>query len=395
MALQGEGEADGEAPAVLDGTSTAAVMSRWRIVIEDGMNEAKCQFFWKYQLRVYDIYNMPAGPVEVTVASIIFLNFLMQCVQRQIIPEHDMLLDVEGKSDMVSEFNESVGTNFDRAQSIFNFIFLIELLVNMYGSWYKTFWSGPNKTWNMFDCVVVGLGTLDLCNVPLPGPLKMLRMLRAFRIFRLFRFVQPLREMIDSLVAAAAGVSYALVVLFIIMCIFSVLAVDFFSGLYSDCKDVPQHLSKDPEGVRITPRGLCFGEDYYGDFFSSLYTMFQILTGESWSEAAVRPIINYFSVREEYTKAVCFAIFFMVYIVVSSFVLLNVFVAILLDSLNDAKVPEAGADGADDQKPADDPQKPESKGLSTSEVADFRDAVVRQVAAMVEEVDKATRRLGK
>lgn len=124
--------------------------------------------------------------------------------------------------------------------------------------------------------------------------------------------------------------------------------------------------------------------------------MFQILTGESWSEAAVRPIINYFSAREEYTTAVCFAIFFILYIVISSFVLLNVFVAILLDSLNDAKTnAEAGADGADDQKTAADPQTPGSKGLNISEVADFRDAVVRQVAAMVEEVDKATRRLGK
>jgi len=232
----------------------------------------------------------------------------------------------------------------------------------------------------------------------------MLRMLRAFRIFRLFRFVPSLRQMIDSLIGAAAGVSYALVVLLIIMCIFSVLSVDFFSGLYSDCKestseDPPRGRDQDPEGVRITSRDLCFGADYYGDFLSSLYTMFQILTGESWSEAAVRPILNYFSSREMYKEAVFFASFFMVYIVVSSFVLLNVFVAILLDSLSEAqanepaKPSEAGADGADDQKPLD-PQKTEHRSLDASEVAGFRETIVTQVAAMVKEVDKATQRLG-
>jgi len=361
------------------------------------MNEAKyCPWFWKYQLKVYDFYHKLQ--VEITVATFIFLNFFMQCVQRQIIPAHDMLLADEGRSE--TAFNQTAGAYFDKAQSIFNLIFLIELLVNMYGSWYEDFFRGPSWNWNLFDCVVVGLGTLDLCNVPLPGPLKMLRMLRAFRIFRLFRFVPSLRQMIDSLIGAAAGVSYALVVLLIIMCIFSVLAVDFFSGLYADCKessarDPPLGQSQDPEAVRITSRDLCFGADYYGDFLSSLYTMFQILTGESWSEAAVRPIINYFSSRGRYKEAVFFASFFMLYIIVASFVLLNVFVAILLDSLNavaePAKPIQADADAADDPSPAGDPQKAD---LNTSEVATFRETVVAQVAAMVEKVDKATKRLG-
>jgi len=113
---------------------------------------------------VYDFYHQIE--VEITVATIIFLNFLMQCLQRQIIPEHDMLLADEGESD----HEAIVGAYFDNAQSVFNLVFIIELLVNMYGSWYTIFWTGPSKYWNMFDCVVVGLGTLDLCNVPLPGP---------------------------------------------------------------------------------------------------------------------------------------------------------------------------------------------------------------------------------
>ena len=40
-----------------------------------------------------------------------------------------------------------------------------------------------------------------------------------------------------------------------------------------------------------TMRSLCYGDEYYGTFFRSLFTLFQVLTGESWSEVVARPVI--------------------------------------------------------------------------------------------------------
>merc|ERR1719352_31854 len=37
----------------------------------------------------------------------------------------------------------------------------------------------------------------------------------------------------------------------------------------------------------LTARGFYYGQEYYGTFFRALYTLFQVLTGESWSEAVV------------------------------------------------------------------------------------------------------------
>ena len=41
----------------------------------------------------------------------------------------------------------------------------------------------------------------------------------------------------------------------------------------------------------LTARGLPYGYEYFGSFTKAYYTMWQILTGESWSEAVVRPIV--------------------------------------------------------------------------------------------------------
>ena len=40
----------------------------------------------------------------------------------------------------------------------------------------------------------------------------------------------------------------------------------------------------------VTGRGQCFGTEYFGTFFRSWYTLFQVLTTESWAEAIGRPI---------------------------------------------------------------------------------------------------------
>merc|ERR1719478_1298683 len=156
----------------------------------------------------------------------------------------------------------------------------------MYGSWMRKFFK---SAWNCFDLLVVSIDVLDLCRLPLPGPLKLVRMLRAFRVFRLFGRVESLRSILVMIHFAIPGVISAFILNFIVLCIYAVLSVDFFKDIHKDC-----HEFDPPKELAITPRGLCFGQDYYGSFLRALYTLFQVLTGESWSEAAVRPVLHYF-----------------------------------------------------------------------------------------------------
>ena len=36
---------------------------------------------------------------------------------------------------------------------------------------------------------------------------------------------------------------------------------------------------------------MCYGFEYYGTFTRAWFTLFQALTGESWSEAIARPVL--------------------------------------------------------------------------------------------------------
>ena len=163
---------------------------------------------------------------------------------------------------------------------------------------YKNFFRGG---WNIFDSLIVFLGTVSLielaCDIEiLPPSLGLLRPFRAFRVFRLFKRVPSLAKIMSSLAKAVPGVANAFLIMVIIMCIYAILAVEFFSdfgneGSYITFQDhksrgIEAAWSLDVNGVilenrtvsSMTARGFTFGEEYYGTFMRALYTLFQVLT---------------------------------------------------------------------------------------------------------------------
>merc|ERR1712007_43993 len=153
---------------------------------------------------------------------------------------------------------------------------------------------------------------------------------RAFRIFRLFRRVESMRRVVASILHGVPGVLNAFLINFTLICIYAVLAVDFFGFVYDQCKE---ENFEGPAAMK-TARDKCWGYDYYGSFTRSLYTMFQVLTGESWSEAAARPALTYFLDQDDYLWVFVTYCFFYSFVIINSFVLLNVVVAVLMDGMN-------------------------------------------------------------
>jgi len=288
---------------------------------------------WKFQDKVKACYY--SNNVQIIIATLILVHFMIQCIEKEVDPTGLKYAHV-----------------WMRIGDVFNVIFTIELAFNMYGSWLRPF---CRSGWNIFDTMVVAIGILDLVRAPLPDQLTMIRMLRAFRVFRLFNRVPSLKKIVDSLKHAIPGVINAFAVSLLTMCIYAVLCVDLFYNLYHDCNMPGQ------PAYGTTSRKMCIGEDYYGNFFSSLYTLFQVLTGESWSEAVVRPTWAYFLTNPVDSAAV--ALFWVSFIMIHSVVLLNIVVAFVLDGMNqsadEAEAREAhtknGDCGNSDQVPAEDP----------------------------------------
>jgi len=246
--------------------------------------------------------------MQMFVACLIGANFVTNMIEKEIDPH-----------------GNKYTAEFLILEYIYNILFTMELAINMYSHSHccRAFW---RSGWNIFDVVVVTIGIVNMVNLPLPASFSMLRMMRAFRVFRLFKRVRSLNKIITALARAVPGVANAFLLLTIVMCIYAILAVELFIDVGQDCHEV---------GSKMVPsyRGHCFGEEYFGTFSKSLYSFFQVLTGESWSEAIARPVLWW---HTDPWLAVGSAFFFVSFVLVTGFVLTNVVVAVLLDKMVDS-----------------------------------------------------------
>ncbi|WP_092529685.1 ion transporter [Amycolatopsis arida] len=168
-------------------------------------------------------------------------------------------------------------------------IFVVELLLKFYayrGGFFR-------DSWNVFDLVVVGIAL-----VPAAGPFAVLRALRVLRILRLISVVPSMRRVVSGLLAAVPGMASIAALLALIIFVAGVMATKLFAP--------------------IAP-------DDFGDLGTSLFTLFQVMTGEAWPEIAD-------NVMREAPMA---WIFFVGYILVSSFAVLNLFIAVVVSSMED------------------------------------------------------------
>eukprot|EP00614_Pseudopedinella_elastica_P035248 CAMPEP_0172644906 /NCGR_PEP_ID=MMETSP1068-20121228/239455_1 /TAXON_ID=35684 /ORGANISM="Pseudopedinella elastica, Strain CCMP716" /LENGTH=466 /DNA_ID=CAMNT_0013459125 /DNA_START=120 /DNA_END=1521 /DNA_ORIENTATION=- len=345
---------------------------------------------WYYQPKTLIFYRRL--DVQLAVAFLIAANFVTNIVQMQQWPtgvcaRHEIDPEWQGEPCADYEENDQGCTYFGDCHNqrvyfafelVYNVAFTLELLINMYGAWFFAFWMDP---WNVFDFIVVTVGVFGVAKVDL-GSLSMLRMLRAFRVFRLRRRVRgrkggpglaehapdveglprvpalkrvkSLNKIIVSLGKAAPGVANSFLILLLVMCIYSILATELFRdvGLHGKFVFFPlpdaarTHKVVDKE--YFTARSGEFGREYFGTFGRSLYTMFQVLTGESWSEAVARPLID----GTEYPFSV--AIYFVTFNLICGVVLINVVVAVLLEKMVEEDEPEEEEEEQEELGP-DDP----------------------------------------
>lgn len=167
-------------------------------------------------------------------------------------------------------------------------VFVVEIAVRLYVH-RLAFWRDP---WSVFDFSVVAIAL-----VPSAGPFAVLRALRVLRVLRLLTMVPSMRRVVGALLAAIPGLGSIMLVLLILYYVFAVIATNLFAATY-------------PE--------------WFGTLGRSLYTLFQIMTLESWSMGIARPVMETFP----YAWA-----FFVPFILVATFTMLNLFIGIIVNAM--------------------------------------------------------------
>jgi voltage-gated sodium channel len=185
-------------------------------------------------------------------------------------------------------------------------IFVLELLAKIVAHG-RRFVHDP---WNLFDFAIVAIAL-----VPATGALSVLRALRILRVLRLISTVGSLRRVVGALLAAIPGMGSVVLLLSVIYFVFAVMATKLFAVAF-------------PE--------------WFGTIGRSGYTLFQIMTLESWSMGIVRPVMEVFPLAW---------LFFVPFILITSFAVLNLFIGIIVDAMQSHAQDEAAKEAEERHDP--------------------------------------------
>ena len=170
-------------------------------------------------------------------------------------------------------------------------IFTTEIAAKLVARGPRFFRSG----WNLFDFAIVGISL-----VPGAQTFSVLRALRILRLLRVISVAPSLRRVVEGFVSALPGMGSVFLLMALIFYIGSVMATKLFGDSFPD---------------------------WFGSLGQSAYSLFQIMTLESWSMGIVRPVM------EIYPQA---WVFFVPFIMVTTFAVVNLLVGLIVNSMQDA-----------------------------------------------------------
>lgn len=177
-------------------------------------------------------------------------------------------------------------------------IFVIEIVLKLVAHGARFFRSG----WNVFDFLIVGIALM-----PATHGLSVLRALRILRVLRVISAAPRLRRVVEGFVTALPGMGSVFLLMGIIFYIGAVMATKLFGASF-------------PE--------------WFGTLGASFYSLFQIMTLESWSMGIVRPVMDVYPYAW---------LFFVPFIMVTTFAVVNLLVGLIVNSMQDAHAEESNA----------------------------------------------------
>lgn len=175
-------------------------------------------------------------------------------------------------------------------------LFVLEIVLRLAVD-FRGFWRDP---WRIFDFTIVSVALL-----PATGPLAVLRAFRILRVLRLVSAVPSMRRVVNGLMQALPGMGAIVLLLSLIFFVFAVISTKLYAASFPD---------------------------WFGTLGASAYTLFQIMTLESWSMGIVRPVMEVYPLSW---------LLFVPFIVMTAFAVLNLFIGVIVDAMQAQQSAEA------------------------------------------------------
>ena len=219
------------------------------------------------------------GKIKVLISTQKFNNFILA-----VILINAVVLGLQTSKELM----QTSGSLLEMIDNICLAIFTIEIILKLSVQRLRFFLIG----WNVFDFVIVGISL-----VPGAGGLSVLRAMRIMRVLRVVSIAPSLRRVVEGFITALPGMASVFVLMALIFYIAGVMATKLFADTF------PQ---------------------WFGTLGESLYSLFQIMTLESWSMGIVRPVMD----THPYAWA-----FFVPFIMVTTFATVNLVVGLIVTSM--------------------------------------------------------------
>ncbi|XP_033623926.1 sodium channel protein type 11 subunit alpha isoform X1 [Fukomys damarensis] len=227
-----------------------------------------------------------------------------------------------------SSYTDSV---LEHLNTIFVIIFTAECLIKVFALRQYYFING----WNLFDCVVVVLSIISTMvtlvgknnTIPFPPTLfRIVRLARIGRILRLVRAARGIRTLLFALMMSLPSLFNIGLLLFLVMFIYAIFGMNYF------CK--------------MERKGGIDDIFNFDTFAGSMLCLFQITTSAGW-DALLNPMLGPSPPGKPYPYGIAIA-YFVSYIIISFLIVVNMYIAVILENFNVATEESEEPLGEDD-----------------------------------------------
>lgn len=228
-------------------------------------------------------------------------NNIFQNVILGVIVFNSIIMGFQTSPEIVSV----IGSALEILDTICLVIFIIEIILKFLAYGIRFFTSG----WNIFDLIIVVISVIS--------GLAFMKVFRTFRVFRVFRSLKALKSLkgmrslrmvsglknlriiVEAIGKSIPGIFWSAILMLLVYYMFALMGTSLFG------EDFP---------------------DWFGTMGKSMYTLFQVMTLESWSMGISRPVMEVFEWAWLY---------FVPFVLIASFLIMNVVVGIVVNSISE------------------------------------------------------------
>ncbi|XP_015505894.1 voltage-dependent L-type calcium channel subunit alpha-1S [Parus major] len=227
----------------------------------------------------------------------------------------------------------------------FTSVFTVEIVLKMttYGAFLHK-GSFCRNSFNILDLLVVAVSLISMgFESSTISVVKILRVLRVLRPLRAINRAKGLKHVVQCVFVAIKTIGNIVVVTTLLQFMFACIGVQLFKGKFYRCTDPSKltekecrgqfinYVDADPTQIEVQERVWLHSDFHFNNVFSAMMSLFTVSTFEGWPELLYMAIdTNAEDAGPIYNYRVEIAMFFIIYIILIAFFMMNIFVGFVI-----------------------------------------------------------------